>query len=424
MLPSILIVDDEQEILNSLKRLLRKHYQVFAYSKPQEALVFFKETPVPIVISDMKMPDMDGADFLHEIWKINHRCKRIALTGFADTELAQKAINQGYISQYLNKPWNNEELLKILANLINELKLENKKLSVVKKLKLDNEKLSFNQESVFVASDFMEDDYQHLKEERNKLQTMNKELLYLSTNLIATQTQDNNGHTFRIAQQARVLASHLGLSKKLANEIYIAGLYHRVGISSIEHSLINKKWHEMSQQERNLWQKYPQESSDVMSSTSFLSNSAKIVKHIHENVDGTGIPDHQAKDNIPIGARILSLLIYFDLLVSGYINGHSLSPNEAQILIKPLLGKTYDNNVFNAFVEILNSGNERFEKPVTIEQLAPGIIITQDIFDLNHHKLLAEKTELTERNIVALAHYQERAKEPLIVYIYNKHIKD
>ena len=74
---SLLILDDEKEVLNALNRVLRKHFQLYLFSDPNEALSCYEENPhIPLVITDMRMPIMDGATFLGKIIDINPSCKR------------------------------------------------------------------------------------------------------------------------------------------------------------------------------------------------------------------------------------------------------------------------------------------------------------------------------------------------------------
>jgi len=109
--PELLIVDDEEEVLNALNRVLRKEFQLHLFNEPLKALEFFQSNPVPLVISDMRMPLMDGATFLAKITELSHRTKRFLLTGHADINLTVAAVNEGKISHYFAKPWNNEELI-------------------------------------------------------------------------------------------------------------------------------------------------------------------------------------------------------------------------------------------------------------------------------------------------------------------------
>jgi len=118
--PELLILDDEQEVLNALNRVLRKDFELYLFSDPHQALAFYEGSPVPLIISDMRMPIMDGATFLARISKIHHKSKRFLLTGHADINLTEAAVNEGDISHHFAKPWDNIELiskLKLSYNL-------------------------------------------------------------------------------------------------------------------------------------------------------------------------------------------------------------------------------------------------------------------------------------------------------------------
>jgi response regulator RpfG family c-di-GMP phosphodiesterase len=422
MLPSVLLLDDEPEVLKALQRVLRRDYHVHAFTDAASALTFFNNSPTQIVISDMKMPQVNGAEFLSQIAKINNRCKRIVLTGYADTELAKQAINEGQISAYLNKPWDNQELKETLANLIIELKQENKKFSVIKKLKFDNKRLSADHISMSATTEFIQDEHNNAVIQQQKLKLINNELLQLSANLVAMQTRDTLGHTFRIAQQSKTLAKRLALSDVECIHIYLSGLFYRVGIHSLAPALVERPWFQMSQQERNAWMKYPQASADIISTTEVLKFSAEIVRHIFEHVDGTGIPEQRLKDDIPMGSRILSIVIYYDLLISGEITGNTTTPAEALILMEKDVGKVFDSKIFNQFRQLLEKpkANETLELAKSVGELTPGMVLAQDVVNYGQHKLLSEATVLTENNILALGQHQEQTEQVIISYVHHE----
>lgn len=106
----ILIVDDEPNILRALARVL-KHYSITTASCGQEALSLAAVTEVDIVISDYKMPEMDGISFLEKFMTIQPDAIRMIVTGYADLDAAQNAINRLGVFRFINKPWNNIEIL-------------------------------------------------------------------------------------------------------------------------------------------------------------------------------------------------------------------------------------------------------------------------------------------------------------------------
>lgn len=123
--PTVLIVDDEQMVLTSLSTFLEleTEYEVHAFLDPREALEFGRGQSVDIVISDYLMPGMDGIAFLRDFRELRPHAPRILLTGYADKENAIKAINEVQVFQYIEKPWENEQLHRIVIAGLERLML-------------------------------------------------------------------------------------------------------------------------------------------------------------------------------------------------------------------------------------------------------------------------------------------------------------
>jgi len=116
--PSLLILDDEEMVLTSLRNLFRlqTEYEVIVHSSAREALERARTRPVDLVISDYLMPEMDGITFLGRFKEIQPQSIRVLLTGYADKENAIRAINQVGLYQYIEKPWDNADLLIVVKN--------------------------------------------------------------------------------------------------------------------------------------------------------------------------------------------------------------------------------------------------------------------------------------------------------------------
>jgi len=118
--PVILLVDDEEMILTSIKSFfaIETDYDVLTYTSPVQALQDLdnKIKSVDLVISDYLMPEMDGISFLAEVKKRFPLVPRILLTGYADKENAIKAINNVGLYQYIEKPWDNDDLRLVIRN--------------------------------------------------------------------------------------------------------------------------------------------------------------------------------------------------------------------------------------------------------------------------------------------------------------------
>ena len=124
-MPTVVLVDDEAMVVDSLNSFLtlETEYEVVTFTSAQKALEYVKDNDVDIVVSDYLMPEMDGISFLAKVRDLKPEVPRIILTGYADKENAIKAINEVGLFQYVEKPWNNDDLLIILRNGIEKLQL-------------------------------------------------------------------------------------------------------------------------------------------------------------------------------------------------------------------------------------------------------------------------------------------------------------
>jgi YesN/AraC family two-component response regulator len=129
---TLLLVDDEENILRSLKRLFRRDgYRILTASSGEEGLALLKEHDVGVILSDQRMPHMNGTEFLKQAKQLRPDTVRIVLSGYTDLESITEAINEGSIYKFLTKPWEDELLRKNIEQAFKayELKLENDSLN-------------------------------------------------------------------------------------------------------------------------------------------------------------------------------------------------------------------------------------------------------------------------------------------------------
>ena len=116
---SVLFVDDEQNILSALKRLLLDEtYELHFASSGEEALAFLETTKVKVIISDMRMPGMDGVTFLEKARMLVSDSIRIILSGQADMISVMNAVNRGGIWRFISKPWNEDDIKCTIRNAL------------------------------------------------------------------------------------------------------------------------------------------------------------------------------------------------------------------------------------------------------------------------------------------------------------------
>ena len=141
---SILCVDDEKNVLRSLQRLfMDEDYEIFTATNGEDGLAILEQNPdIQLIISDYRMPGMDGVDFLKHVHDRQPDTIRIVLSGYADTASVVGAINEGQIYKFIPKPWNDEELLITIRGAIDVYTLRQKNTLLTEKLQYTNDELT------------------------------------------------------------------------------------------------------------------------------------------------------------------------------------------------------------------------------------------------------------------------------------------
>ena len=130
-LPRILVVDDEEAILETMTFTFQDDYEVFTSNDPRKALEILDENaPFAAVLTDQRMPEMSGVEFVSEVWRRHPNTVRMILTGFSDMDAIIQAINDGHVYSYITKPWEPDQLKQVMKQATEHYKLtvENERL--------------------------------------------------------------------------------------------------------------------------------------------------------------------------------------------------------------------------------------------------------------------------------------------------------
>ncbi len=137
----LLLVDDEKEVVRSLRRLFRKKYSVVMAESAEEACLRMREKPAQVIISDQRMPGMTGAELFYRLKKDHPDTVRILLTGYSDIEAVISAVNDGDVFHYLGKPWEPTELETVVQQAFEHYRLVQENRKLVAELQKANETL-------------------------------------------------------------------------------------------------------------------------------------------------------------------------------------------------------------------------------------------------------------------------------------------
>ncbi|KGJ86565.1 HD domain-containing phosphohydrolase [Colwellia psychrerythraea] len=423
--PSLLILDDEKEVLNALNRVLRKHFQLYLFSDANEAIGFYRDNPnIPLILTDMRMPVMDGATFLGKIIEINGQCKRFLLTGHADINLTVTAVNEGKISHYFSKPWDNEELIAELKNAY-ELFINERKTKQLLKVNLaKNAELSLINSSLELETNKTQQKLQLIStREANSFGRLKKTFstfidIYAET--ICLHTQDVTRHNFRVAAHARLIAEKQGCNKLTIFQIYIAGLLYETGKLALEQCLLNKSVETMSQQEKNLYGVFYQKSYELLNKVDELSFVAEIIKNIPASYNGNTAPEHLAAEEIPLGSRIIAIVSMYDNLVNGRQTQLKTPTVEAKHRIKELAKTMFDPSLVNQYLTVLaeqpSSKEGKVDYLLNSSDLREGMTLTRDIVNTDKNPMLTKGTEVEQHHIDKLIKIEKDQGEFFLIY--------
>src|SRR6266567_4492528 len=139
---TILVVDDEADVVHSVQDLLRLDYRVLGATRAEEALKLVQEEEVHIVMTDQRMPEMTGVEFLRRIRGEHPDAVRLLFTGYADIKAVIDAINQGNVYRYITKPWDPDELQSVIKEAVERYDLIIERNALLEELRGKNQELA------------------------------------------------------------------------------------------------------------------------------------------------------------------------------------------------------------------------------------------------------------------------------------------
>jgi len=312
---TLLCVDDEPAILSALKRTLRPTgVTVVTATGGAQALEIMAELPVDLVISDMRMPGMDGAQLLEHICRDWPDTVRMLLTGYSDAADTIRAVNRGQIFRYLQKPWDERELVEsvgegmaLRSRLQDEARLLGMGATQAAQLRQLNDELQQLQEQL--AADRQQSD---TARQRRYLQSVK-----VLTNLLEVRCAGLFEHGRRVATLARDLARTMELPSEVVLDVFVAGLLHDVGLIGLSDEALARLDGSGTSEDDGLYREHASLSARALAAMEDMLPVTALIEAHHERFDGKGSPSGAAGSAIPVGARIIAFADSVDDLTHG-----------------------------------------------------------------------------------------------------------
>ena len=354
MLPKILLVDDEEFVLSGYKRNLRNQFTVYTANSGKAGLKIIKEKgPFSVVVSDFKMPEMNGNKFLSNVKKLSPDTVRIMLTGYADLSTTIDAVNEGNIFRLLTKPCTTEKLISSINDGIKQ--------------------------------------YNLVTTEHVLLQKTFKGSIKLLTDILSTVNPIAFSRASRFQKFIPQISNLLHLENKW--ELEIASLLSQIGLVILPPEVSEKKYSDepLTEEQEKLFNTHPVVGKSLLENIPRLEKIAEAIYYQLYPFKNKKDPKAKCGTALPIISRILKVLNDFDTYVT---TGDSFEDAFKKLKLKP---DDYDPDVLVALDVTISGIYEGLTlETVNIEDVQPGVIVASDIKNKNGTVLITKGMEITE----------------------------
>ncbi|OXI93224.1 MULTISPECIES: HD domain-containing phosphohydrolase [Burkholderia] len=414
--PSILLVDDEPSVLSALRRVFRPAgYAILTAESGEAALEVLASTEVDLIVSDMRMPGMSGAEFLARARALYPDTMRILLTGYAEIASVMQAVNDGGVYRYLNKPWDDHDLLLTLEQALEQRRLRREATRLAALTEAQNEALRrFNTEletQVRARTEELGQTVMFLEAAERDLKSSFTAMVQVCASMIEIRCGSASGHAMRVGEIARRLALTSGMSELHAQDVYFAGLLHGIGKLSLPDELLRKPLAKMTAEEHGLFLQHPLRAQMVLTPVAQLHKVASIVLHQYERFNGRGTPDGLAGDAIPLGSRILAIARDFEGLRNGDI-GAPHSVEQALDALRSQAGVRYDPRIVDGLIELMRDpaslGIAASVAEIKSAQLREGMQLADDLRTHRGVLLMTKGSVMSAHQIELVRRFETR----------------
>jgi response regulator RpfG family c-di-GMP phosphodiesterase len=412
---AVLCVDDEISILKSLQRLLMATgFDVVTASGGEHALSLLDKREFAVIISDMRMPGMTGAEFLQLAAQRCPASQRLVLTGYADIDSTIMAVNKGQIQHYIQKPWSNEALVVQVRESAEKYLLLKQNEALQHKLAVQNQKLK---EMNHLLEQHVSKRTAQLRKVLKQLETEHQSLLDLLFNFISVNPHLNGHFAQHVARTCHLLCSHLKLDPKEQQQIVMAGLLSQLGLLGMDPALYSKSYHALDGTERQQYCTHPAMAQLMLLPAVHLAQMSDAIYHQYERYNGSGSPDHLVGTDIPLGARIVAMARDFWLMIEKQEGQQDNAFNNAILQLKMQQGSSYDPvllQILSALpveelsgAELISSSHMQLETG----ELQVGMVLERPLYNENRILLLPHGHVFSSQSIAKLQQIESKRQK-------------
>jgi len=410
---TLLCVDDERIILRTLQRLFRrKPYTLLIAESAKAALNIIKDTPIDVIVSDMRMPEMDGATLLEKVANSHPSTYRIVLSGYADFESTVAAINLGKINRFINKPWNNDSLINAVEEGFERIQLKRENQNLKIKIENQNKLLkSLNndlEEKVNLRTKQIRASL--LRNERNNIAC--EKMIF---NFIAIDPYLSGEFAKKVGQLAGQLGEQLGLDKEAIHDIRLAGFINEIGMLGLEPIICSTPYNLLNFEQKKLFMTQGAIAQQILSPAQRLNNVKEILTHQFSPLER--IAEISSSKTL-LACKIIKISRDYWRFAYGKIEEKKMEPKQIFLELNKSKGSKYAENILDMLIsqpELIE--DNIIEKGLSTRQVLPNMILKQSLFSSHNLLILAEGHEFTEHSIEKLIEYEINQKHQFVIVV-------
>ncbi len=389
----ILVLDDDPVVLLAITETLeREKYNVQAFSNAREALIAMEQTHFATIISDQRMPEMTGLEFLDKCKHIQPTASRILITGVLTLNTVIEAVNQGEIFRFIAKPWIREEMLATVENAVQRFTLieANQQLSadaldLNEKLVSSNAALGEKIRELELQAKVFEKTNQSLEENFSHSLEICFRLIEAFHPVLGEQTKS-------VVSICREIAKSDLFTERESEVLVVSSWLYNLGRIGLPRELLTKSLNDpqsLNEQEKTLLHHYPVYGQTLAGFVGALEEVGHSIRSHRERFDGQGFPDGYGREMIPAPARHLAVAV-------GFVEC-ALPKDQALEYIIRESGKSFHPEAVRLFMKSSNLINlPKKVLELTLAELEPGMILAKGIYSPSGLLLIPEERRLTQ----------------------------
>lgn len=345
----ILVIDDDEGVRTSLRMILSNKYKVFSAPDGETGLKILKSLDPDLVFLDLRMPGIGGMEFLRRAKMIKPDVEIVIITAYASLDTAIEALRYG-VMDYVEKPFSTVQIMELARKGVERRRKAQRMRIMLEEIERFKDHMSSFLKGQPPPEIFTKSTEEYI------VQT-----LISFVRMIDIKDAYTKSHSLQVAYISRSIATEMKLEGEMVRDVTKAGLVHDIGKIGIDERILRKPG-PLTPEEFEIMKKHPELGVKVIEPLSILRNTILMVRGHHERYGGSGYPNGLKGEEIPLGARIISVADVYSAMKSDRSYRKAYSHLETKEYLKKAAGSHFDKGIIEIFLKIADDLDVELDK--------------------------------------------------------------